>query len=37
MAQQVKILPQMQETQVIQVQSLGQKDPLEEGNGNPLK
>ena len=37
MAQRVKNLPQMQETQVTQVQSLGQEDPLEEENGNPLK
>ena len=30
MAQQVKSPPAMQETQEIQVQSLGQDDPLEE-------
>ena len=30
MAQQVKNLPAMQETQEMQVQSLGQEDPLEE-------
>ena len=30
----VKNLPAMQETQVA---SLGQEDPLEEGNGNPLQ
>ena len=30
MAQQVKSPPAMQETQEIQVQSLGQEDPLEE-------
>ena len=33
-AQMVKHLPAMQETQV---PSLGQEDPLEEGNGNPLQ
>jgi len=27
----------MQETQEIQVQSLGQEDPLEGGHGNPLQ
>ena len=27
----------MQETKETQVQSLGQEDPLEEGNGNPLQ
>ena len=31
MAQQVKNLPTVQETQEIQVWSLGQEDPLEEG------
>ena len=31
MAQQVKNLPAMQETQETQVRSLGQDDPLEEG------
>ena len=30
MAQQVKTLPAMQETQEMQIQSLGQEDPLEE-------
>ena len=34
MAQIVKNLPAMQETQV---QSLGQEDPLGEGNGYPLQ
>ena len=33
-AQMVKNLPVMQETQV---QSLGWEDPLEKGNGNPLQ
>ena len=33
MAQMVKTLPAMQETQV---QPLSQKDPPTEGNGNPL-
>ena len=27
----------MQETQATWVQSLGQEDPLEEGNGNPFQ
>ena len=27
----------MQKTEETQVQSLGQEDPLEEGNGNPLQ
>ena len=31
MAQQVKNLPGMQETQETRVQSLGREDPLEEG------
>ena len=31
MAQQVKNLPAVQETQGTRVQSLGQEDPLEEG------
>ena len=31
MAQQVKNLPAMQETQEMQIHSLGQEDPLEEG------
>ena len=34
MAQKLKILPVMWE---MQVQSLGQKDPPAEGNGNPLQ
>ena len=34
MAHMVKNLPEMQE---MQVQSLGQKDTLEKGNGNPLQ
>ena len=33
-AQMVKNLPAMQKTRV---QSLGWKDPLEKGNGNPLQ
>ena len=33
-AQMVKHLPAMQE---IRVQSLGQEDPLEKGNGSPLQ
>ena len=33
-AQMVKNSPAMQETRV---QSLGQEDPLEKGNGNPLQ
>ena len=33
-AQAVKNLPAMQE---IRVQSLGQEDPLQNGNGNPLQ
>ena len=33
----VKNLPAMQEPQEMQIQSLGQEDPLEEGNGNPLQ
>ena len=37
MAQQVKNLPAMQESQERQVQSLGREDPLEEENGNPLQ
>ena len=36
MAQSVKNQPAMQETQETQVQSLGQEDPLEQENGNPL-
>ena len=35
MAQLVKNLPAMQETQGTRVQSLGWEDPLEEENGNP--
>ena len=37
MAQQVKSLPAMQQTQETQVQSLGQEDPPGEGNGNPFQ
>ena len=37
MAQQVKNLPAVQETQEIQVQSESWKDPLEEENGSPLQ
>ena len=37
MVQQVKNHPAVQETQETQVQSLGQEDPLEEENGNPLR
>ena len=37
MAQQVKNLPAVQETQETRVPSLGWKDPLEEENGNPLQ
>ena len=37
MAQQVKNLPAVQETQATWVQSLGQEDPLEEGNDNPFQ
>ena len=37
MVQQVKNHPAIQETQETQVQSLGQEDPLEEENGNPLQ
>ena len=33
----VKNLPAMQEAQEMQVLSLGQEDPLGEGNGNPLQ
>ena len=33
----VKNLPAMQEPQEIEFQSLGQKDPLEAGNGNLLQ
>ena len=34
MAQLVKYLPATDETQKVQVPSLGQEDPLEEGNVN---
>ena len=37
MAQQVKNLPAMQETQETLVGCLGWEDPLEEENGNPLQ
>ena len=37
MAQQVKNPPAMQETQEIQVRSLGQEDSLEKENGTPLQ
>ena len=37
MLSQVKNLPAIQETQEMRVQSLGQEDPLEEENGNPLQ
>ena len=37
MAQGVKNLPAMQETQETQVQSRGWEDSLEEENGNPLQ
>ena len=37
MAQWVKNSPAMQKTQEMWVQSLGQEDPLEEENGNPLQ
>ena len=37
MAQQVKNLPAMLEIQETWVGSLGQEDPLEEKNGNPLQ
>ena len=37
MAQGVKNLPAMQETQETQVQSWGWEDSLEEENGNPLQ
>ena len=35
MAQWVKNLPEMQEMQETQVQSLGREDPLEEGKATP--
>ena len=37
MAQQVKNLPAVQGAQEMQLQSLGQEDLPEEGNGNPLQ
>ena len=37
MAQQVKNLPAMLEIQEMWVGSLGQEDPLEEKNGNPVQ
>ena len=37
MAQWVKNPPVIQETQETQVWSLGQEDPLGEGNSNPLQ
>ena len=37
MAQQVKNLPAVQGTQEMQLQSLGQEEPLGEENGNPLQ
>ena len=37
MAQQVKNLPAVQETQEMQVRSLGQEEPLGEEHGNPLQ
>ena len=37
MAQRVKNLPAMQETQEMLLQSLGQEDSPGEGNGNPLQ
>ena len=37
MAQRVKNLPAMQETQEMWVQPLGLEDALEEENGNPLQ
>ena len=37
MVQQIKNPPAMQETQETWVQSLGQENPLEKGNGNPLQ
>jgi len=36
MAQTVKNPPAVQETRETQVQSLGQEDPLEQENGNPV-
>ena len=37
MAQQVKNLPAMQQTQEMRVRSLGQEGPLEEKNSNPFQ
>ena len=37
MAQQIKNLPAMQESQEMEVQSQGQEYPLEEENGNPFQ
>ena len=37
MAQAIKNPPAMQETQETWVQYLGQEDPLEEENGNPIQ
>ena len=37
MAQRVKNLPAVQETQDTRAQSLGGEDPLEEGMGVPLQ
>ena len=37
MAQWVRNLPAVQETQETRVQSLGLEDPLEEETGNPLQ
>ena len=37
MAQRVKNPPAIQKTKETWVQSLGQEDPLEKGNGNPLQ
>ena len=36
MVQRVKNPPAMKEILEMQVRSLGQEDPLEEGHGNPL-
>ena len=37
MVQQIKNPPATQETQKTWVQSLGQENPLEKGNGKPLQ
>ena len=37
MAQQIKNLPAMQESQEMEVQSQGREYPLEEENGNPFQ